>query len=355
MGNRLFVCRFLAVAGLHSKILSHAETNPVRRTLDEMAVSLERNRQKYAEPFDAPTEILMNQSAVMFWRPQKVGSSTIMSLLISFGYRYNVLTRKRSPVTNSVCLKMAACALHASNSSVVGFNSGQSVTELQNYLQEYIDRRSHANPQNGKMKPGSSKIDSRCESESYRISTSHQLCNLRSEVVKSSLWCTFSQSSNGYKPNERDDFSNNQMEPVRTVKEIFVVRNPLSRAISVYYFWGELFKMHKSLKRRRDSRKMTSQKLSRRLLGNGTETADSAAMEESVSFQDNTDTDYGSRRLSAVQEEAIRLGSSAVETVQGNLFTYHGDEKTVPPLVMAMAFAEVLRYTAGMPGPSFTW
>ena len=354
MGNRLFVCRFLAVSGLHPKLSSYAETNPVRHTLDEMAGSFEINRQKHHGPLNAPTEILMNQSAVMFWRPQKVGSSTIMSLLISFGYRYNVLTRRRSPITNSVCIKMAACALHASNSSVGGFNSGQSVTELQTYLQEYLDRRSYAHPQNGKMKPGSSKVDANCESESYRISTSHQLCNLRSEVVKSSLQCTFSQSSNGYKPNQRDDFSNNRMEPVRSVKEIFVVRNPLSRAISIYYFWGELFKMHKSLKRRAASRQMDERvKAGRRLLRNDTETG--AIIEKSVSFFDNANRDYGNRRLSAEQQEIIRLGSSAAETVHGNLFTYHGDEKTVPPLGVAMAFAKVLRYTAGMPGPSFTW
>ena len=30
---------------------------------------------------------------LMFWRPQKVGSSSLLSLLVSFGYRYNLLPR----------------------------------------------------------------------------------------------------------------------------------------------------------------------------------------------------------------------------------------------------------------------
>ena len=33
---------------------------------------------------------------IMFWRPQKVGSSTLLSLLVSFGYRYNHLPREES-------------------------------------------------------------------------------------------------------------------------------------------------------------------------------------------------------------------------------------------------------------------
>lgn len=31
---------------------------------------------------------LKNEANIMFWRPQKVGSSTMLSLLISYGFRY---------------------------------------------------------------------------------------------------------------------------------------------------------------------------------------------------------------------------------------------------------------------------
>jgi hypothetical protein len=46
---------------------------------------------------------------IMFWRPQKVGSSTILSILISFGFRYNVLPRPKM-FKNSFCVKIAKCA-----------------------------------------------------------------------------------------------------------------------------------------------------------------------------------------------------------------------------------------------------
>ena len=38
---------------------------------------------------------LLNSSNIMFWRPQKVGSSTILSLLVSFGFRFNYLPRRK--------------------------------------------------------------------------------------------------------------------------------------------------------------------------------------------------------------------------------------------------------------------
>jgi hypothetical protein len=43
------------------------------------------------------------------------------------------------------------------------------------------------------------------------------------------------------------------------------------------------------------------------------------------------------------------------EVIKGPTFTYHGDESTVPSEDIALAFARRLPYTAGMPGPSFTW
>ena len=38
---------------------------------------------------------------IMFWRPQKVGSSTIVSLFVSYAYRYNFI-QKRKGVQNSL-------------------------------------------------------------------------------------------------------------------------------------------------------------------------------------------------------------------------------------------------------------
>ena len=41
--------------------------------------------------------------------------------------------------------------------------------------------------------------------------------------------------------------------------------------------------------------------------------------------------------------------------MKGTIFTYHGNESSVPPEKIAMAYAKKMPYSAGMPGPSFTW
>ena len=53
---------------------------------------------------------LVDYPNIMFWRPQKVGSSTILSLLISFGFRNNILIRRKTPGYNYMCRKIALCA-----------------------------------------------------------------------------------------------------------------------------------------------------------------------------------------------------------------------------------------------------
>jgi len=69
-----------------------------------------------------------NQSLIMFWRPQKVGSSTILSILMSFGYRYNLMPRRKD-AANSFCSKIAQCALgllkQSSNNSSSTSSSNQ--------------------------------------------------------------------------------------------------------------------------------------------------------------------------------------------------------------------------------------
>lgn len=94
------------------------------------------------------------------------------------------------------------------------------------------------------------------------------------------------------------------------LKEIFVVREPLSRIISVYYFWGELFKL--------------------------------------VQISAKSNGAGGSK---------MQLGGSkhTADLVTGPLFRYHGNESSIPPIEIAFEFAQRFPYTAGMPGPSYTW
>ena len=57
------------------------------------------------------------QERIMFWRLQKVGSSTILSILLSYGYRNNILPKRKSPGFNRVCENIKKCS--ALNSSSV--------------------------------------------------------------------------------------------------------------------------------------------------------------------------------------------------------------------------------------------
>lgn len=299
-----------------------------------------------------------SRSTVMFWRPQKVGSSTVLSLLTSFGYRYNAPPRRKSPVVNSLCIRMARCALH-------NLRSGGSVAysvdiaELQIYLEGYISRRAY--PENRKISRLNNEavvVDKEVGSQPFKISSSHQICNLRAAVVKSSLQCTFADTT----ALDIENSSERIVGLTEVVKELFVVRNPLSRAISVYYFWGELFKMHKhtqhrsGLKRKNKGRQLRSSDASSEE-ENGT-TQGTINYDEFPEYFDSIDVANRSitRQLRNAKnhDKVIRLGSSAAELVRGT-FTYHGNESSVPPLDIATAFARRMPYNPGMPGPSFTW
>ena len=298
-----------------------------------------------------------SRSTVMFWRPQKVGSSTVLSLLTSFGYRYNAPPRRKSPVVNSLCIRMARCALH-------NLRNGGSVTdsvdvaELLRYLEGYISRRAY--PENRKISRLNDEAiaaDKVVGSQPFKISSSHQICNLRVKVVQSSLQCAFADTT----ALDVENSSERIVGLSEVVKELFVVRNPLSRAISVYYFWGELFKMHKHTQPRSG--------MKGKIKGRQLRISDSSE-EENDTTQGTINYDEFSQDFDGIDvtnrsttrqllngkkhDRVIRLGSSAAELVRGT-FLYHGNESSVPPLDISTAFARRLPYNAGMPGPSYTW
>ena len=332
-----------------------------------------------------------NQSAIMFWRPQKVGSSTILSVLVSYAYRFNVIPRRKSPLINSLCVKMAKCALHDLRSADSKLAADKSLNAtLDKYLTEYIGRRG---VQIGSPVPrrNAALIDRGAETQSYKMSSSHQICSLKSSVVKDSIKCIFPTDTNSKVKNNLSAV----MDPYITdVKELFVVRDPLSRAISVYYFWGELFKMHKVLKVRNGRKKGKRKLLTNTpdleadqifreedwILSYGTERESFDTkfwrMKDDIDeYQNNTEirnegeignvyfnksTNKSHRILNEADirggVDIIRLGGSdKVMEVNGSLFRYHGDEGTVPNEAIALAFANNLPYNSGMPGPSYTW
>jgi hypothetical protein len=183
---------------------------------------------------------LKNESYIMFWRPQKVGSSTILSFLISYAYRYNLLSKRRG-FANSFCLKMMVCLAHSQ------------YAKDPNLVRKLNNRESAQT----RLETDFKEIQS--EKLMYSISWSHQLCNLPAYLVSASLPCGFAKDFNYMKEksvkNTDISYTNsnnyNKMKlapPSETnMKEIFVVRDPLARMISVYYFWGELFRLKRTI------------------------------------------------------------------------------------------------------------
>ena len=106
-------------------------------------------------------------------------------------------------------------------------------------------------------------------------------------------------------------------------------RNPLSRALSVYYFWGELFKLRGAGKK------------------GGRSTKDNQALKNLI----KSDPSQSSKRLQ--QLGSISQNRSMV--IRNPLFWYHGNETSVPPLQLAVRYANNLPFRIGMPGPSYSW
>lgn len=322
---------------------------------------------------------------IMYWRPQKVGSSTILSLLTSYAFRYNFLPKLRSS-QNYMCRKMAKCALEhleQQHSNATDFE------RYSKFLRDYVNGISSGsgskNSGRSTLKKNMYELERISELLApYRISTNHEICNLDADLLREQLSCAFSGVAVAKKQGHmygtsrlsildaktsmtkvsesewqsKDIFTHvpPSAPPTALFKELFVVRNPLSRAMSVYYFWGELFKLNYVV-RSGTRRKMKSRRSEERH-SSGHRKLHSDPDEEHWEGLPELPNDASLEHLSRRRLEIMfRLGQDAVDTgvVKGPLFTYHGNESTVPPKDIAMAFANKLPYIAGMPGPSYTW
>lgn len=238
---------------------------------------------------------------IVFWRPQKVGSSTLLSILMSYAYRYNTINkRKASP--NSFCRLIAQCALERDDNLTASAKERLSLYSLQKV------------PGNSNMEPKTTETIKKVEAASlsipYHIVATHELCALENEYIQSQLLCSFQKGATTP--------SSQKSNPLQSVKQLFLVREPLSRAISIYYFWGELSKLVLSLKSPDRTRRLANEKKKKK--------------------------------------GKAKLGSTNTNlTVEKGMFRYHGVETVVPPLEYALDFAHKFPYRAGMPGPSFTW
>ena len=250
---------------------------------------------------------LLDGPNVFFWRPQKVGSSTLLSILMSYGYRYNYLPKRKSS-SNAYCRLLAKCAIATKS---YPHNISYS------YLEDYVTSRVPGTPMKGQyLTTRDLEAERLSNSVGFKISLSHEICNLNAQVIHQNIECSFNKLSKVVQ-------ENNKLNPV---KELFMLREPLSRAISVYYFWGELYKMKHGMKTNRNDK---------------------------ISKKERN----GEHRNLAWEGE-LKLGQSDLSkpvVITGQKFKYHGLENTPPPYDIAMYYANHSVYRTGMPGPSYTW
>lgn len=288
-----FQCYILLLLYLNNEIVYGA--------FSFVALTKETDRLSKLAPFK------YNDTYIMLWRPQKVGSSTLLSVFISHGFRYNSFPRAKLG-RKSFCMKMLVCA----NSNPY-LNASKIVKDM---IAREVTRYSSQSGNIGSQirifgTPDRSMVarENVIESIQYFSSINHEMCYVDSSVIHQSLGCAFTSRRNRKK-------LDNSTQP--KVKEVFILRDPLSRMISVYYFWGELAKM--------------------------------ASLSRGSLISNDSDPNRTGK--------VMRMGNYAKQAsgvIRSGLFTYHGNESTVPSLSIALAFANRFPLARGMPGPSFTW
>ena len=165
------------------------------------------------------SEILKNESNyLMFWRLQKVGSSTISSILLSYAYRYNLIPKNQlSNPINNICARLVTCLHNSTNYS-----------------------------QNSKIQKSNEYIIS--TKPTYVATFKHEICNLPVHLVFASLPCVFTEDFDYMNDKRRQKYvsqfyhkywrQNTHSPSWSNIKEIFIVRNPLCRIVSIYYWYG---------------------------------------------------------------------------------------------------------------------
>ena len=321
---------------------------------------------------------LIDYPNIMFWRPQKVGSSTILSLLISFGYRYNILQRRRSIGSNFICRKIASCAYAdmetnggAAFNRTRGNEGGAGLGDMGmdrfvQTLKTYIAgsnwpmlRGDGSIAPTKKLSRGSKQFIQERLSEylgPYHISSDHNMCFLDEDIIQSYLPCAFVQLDQGKELHadmgqregrkalraplltaESNDLSRHLIastrEQKKEVRELFAVRHPLKRIISVYYFWGELYRVKNLREKKKKGGKGAGDEGRIRI----------GSVGKQRTLWDGLATRHSKAR-----------GDMDDEGYNGNLFRYHGNESTVPSDAIAEEFAQRVFLSHGMPGPSAT-
>lgn len=134
--------------------------------------------------------------------------STVVNILNIYSFRHG-LTVSPKGSKNSFCYFLMKCATE------LNLVSSSSMSKMKTHMR--------------KLKKKLKDVDSVGRTRRADISLQHQLCDMDGQVTQNALSCAFR--------------SHNPALSQAPIKQITLVREPLSRAISVYYFWGELFKL----------------------------------------------------------------------------------------------------------------
>lgn len=261
----------------------------------------------------------------MFWRPNKVGSTTVGQLFVSYAFR-NKQFPLRASTLNYLCRKVAVCA----------FEHGKNVEKER--LSQYIS----ANYENmtrlldkGSSVTVAGALENAGELSPHHMSITHEVCNFDAAVLQKHLACAFAPLSPSTLSSLAVTMSSRSiLEPAKvipphdspfttasssSIKEVFLVREPVARAVSGYYYIGEMIRLIRQVHAAKNATASADKKLRLRL----------------------------GLDISLPNRPSSSGGTSGV--LRTRTMWYHGNESSPPPLRIAQRFARAPPYSAAGP------
>ena len=265
------------------------------------------------------------QQPIMFWRPNKVGSTTVGQLFVSYAFRNRQFPRRASTL-NYFCRKVAVCALEHGN-HVEKERLSQYISANYENMTRLLDKGSSVTV------PGA--LENAGELSPYHMSITHEVCNFNAAVLQKHLACAFAPLS----PSTLSSLavtmmSRSILDPAKvipphdspfttasssSIKEVFLVREPVARAVSGYYYIGEMIRLIRQVHAAKNASTSADKQLRLRL---------------------GLDTSLPSR-------PSTSGGTSGV--LRTRTMWYHGNESSPPPLRLARRFARAPPYSAAGP------
>lgn len=229
---------------------------------------------------------------LFFWRLQKVGSSSILSILTSYSVFHGLIIQPRTS-PKIFCNRIYLISSKHNDTKVENINN-RNLRGFHENLEEYFDPYSYLmyedNGDSSMLLSNSRALalSNKSKPEIYfQVSLQHQLCN---DENKYGITNNISEHFESTPPvfSLDKEFKSKKFEPIYPVKKVYetnlqnylriekrktrqfyLVRDPLSRMISIYYFWGELYCLAKKKRTMHEHKNIT-----KLILGNHTQACD---------------------------------------------------------------------------------